>query len=195
MLDYSKPVVVKKSNNYSATLYSKSNQPLSTISQKFLFNKATGKKITLTFPASDKYPGDGAFTLVNGVQNEKGFARSKEFIGFSGADCEALIDLGSSQSINMVVVNLLRRNSSWIWRPQTAEVFGSGDGQNWHSLKLTDDFEERKDGTGKGKMTLSFPATVTRYIKVLVTNWGTIPEGSPGAGNKAWLFVDEIEVN
>ncbi|MBL0273414.1 MAG: family 20 glycosylhydrolase [Chitinophagaceae bacterium] len=195
LLDYSKPVVVKKSNNYSATLYSKSNQPLSTISQKFLFNKATGKKITLTFPASDKYPGDGAFTLVNGVQNEKGFARSKEFIGFSGADCEALIDLGSSQSISMVVVNLLRRNSSWIWRPQTAEVFGSGDGQNWHSLKLTDDFEERKDGTGKGKMTLSFPATVTRYIKVLVTNWGTIPEGSPGAGNKAWLFVDEIEVN
>ncbi|MFZ1263985.1 MAG: family 20 glycosylhydrolase [Chitinophagaceae bacterium] len=195
LLDYSKPVVVKKSHNYSATLYSKSNQPLSTISQKFLFNKATGKKITLTFPASDKYPGDGAFTLVNGVQNEKGFARSKEFIGFSGADCEALIDLGSSQSISMVVVNLLRRNSSWIWRPQTAEVFGSGDGQNWHSLKLTDDFEERKDGTGKGKMTLSFPATVTRYIKVLVTNWGTIPEGSPGAGNKAWLFVDEIEVN
>lgn len=195
LLDYSKPVVVKKSNNYSATLYSKSNQPLSTISQKFLFNKATGKKITLTFPASDKYPGDGAFTLVNGVQNEKGFARSKEFIGFSGTDCEALIDLGSSQSISMVVVNLLRRNSSWIWRPQTAEVFGSGDGQNWHSLKLTDDFEERKDGTGKGKMTLSFPATVTRYIKVLVTNWGTIPEGSPGAGNKAWLFVDEIEVN
>jgi hypothetical protein len=33
------------------------------------------------------------------------------------------------------------------------------------------------------------------FIKVQIKNWGTIPEGSPGAGNKPWLFVDEIEVN
>jgi hypothetical protein len=34
------------------------------LSQSILhFNKATGKKITLTNPPSEKYPGDGAFTL------------------------------------------------------------------------------------------------------------------------------------
>jgi hexosaminidase len=171
-------------------------KPISSlITQTFHFNKATGKKITLAKEASDKYPGDGAFTLVNGVINEKGFARSREFLGFSGTNCEAVIDLGSSQLISFVVVNALNRTSSWIWRPLTAEVFGSSDGQTWYSLKLTDDFEETNDGTGKGKMTMSFKATYAQFIKVIITNWGEILAGNPGAGNKPWLFVDEIEVN
>lgn len=165
------------------------------LKQKFSFNKATGKKITLANPASDKYPGDGPFTLVNGVINEKGFARSREFLGFNGTDCEAVIDLGSSQLVSFVVVNTLNRTSSWIWRPISAEVFGSGDGKTWYSLKMTDDFEEAKDGTGKGKMMMSFKATYAQYVKVVVSNWGTIPAGNPGAGNKPWLFVDEIEVD
>ncbi len=165
------------------------------VSQKFSFNKATGKKITLAREASEKYPGDGAFTLVNGVINEKGFARSREFLGFNGTDCEAVIDLGESQIVSFVVVNTLNRTASWIWRPLTAEVFGSGDGTTWRSLKLTDDFIESKTGTGNGKMMMSFKATYARYVKVVITNWGTIPEGNPGAGSKPWLFVDEIEVD
>ena len=106
-----------------------------------------------------------------------------------------MIDLGSLQLVSFVVVNTLNRTSGWIWRPLTAEVFGSGDTYRWYSLKRTDDFEEKKDGTGKGTMTMAFKATYARYIKVVVTNWGTIPEGNPGAGNKSWLFVDEIEVS
>src|SRR4029078_12386944 len=117
--------------------------------ETFHFNKATGKKITLATPADPKYPGDGAFTLVNGVINEKGLARSSEFIGFNGTDCEAVIDLGTSQSISTATVNLFIRPSSWILRPQTAEIFGSADGQTWTSLKLTDDFTEKKNGNGK----------------------------------------------
>ena len=42
---------------------------------------------------------------------------------------------------------------------------------------------------------MAFKQTYTRFVKVVVTNWGEIPAGNPGAGNKAWLFVDEIEVN
>jgi hexosaminidase len=34
----------------------------------------------------------------------------------------------------------------------------------------------------------------TRYVKVFAKNFGVIPSGNPGAGNPAWLFVDEIEV-
>lgn len=169
-------------------------KPFTSFTQKFSFNKATGKKITLTTPPSPSYPGDGAFTLVNGIINEKGMARSKEFLGFSGINCEAVIDLGEIQEISFVVVNTLRRESSWIWQPLSAEVFGSSDGEKWFSLKMTDDFTDKKDGSGKGSMTMPFRKTFTRYVKVVVTNWGIIPAGNPGAGNKAWLFVDEIEV-
>jgi hexosaminidase len=34
----------------------------------------------------------------------------------------------------------------------------------------------------------------SRFIKVVAKNYGLIPDGKPGAGNKAWLFADEIQV-
>ncbi|MEQ1677915.1 MAG: family 20 glycosylhydrolase, partial [Chitinophagaceae bacterium] len=168
--------------------------PVITIKQSFQFNKATGKKITLTNPASGKYPGDGAFTLVNGVQNEKGFAKSKEFLGFNGTDCEALIDLGKEETINSVKVHVLDRKSSWIWPPSQMKVYYSADGINFLEAPNA---EGRDVAAGEliNDIELGFsPAFKTRYIKVLLKNYGPIPPGNPGAGNKAWLFVDEIEV-
>jgi hexosaminidase len=31
-----------------------------------------------------------------------------------------------------------------------------------------------------------------RYVKVVATNFGKIPDWHPGKGEPAWLFVDEI---
>ena len=33
-----------------------------------------------------------------------------------------------------------------------------------------------------------------RYIKVKAASYGTLPDGHQGAGNKAWVFADEIIV-
>ncbi|HET9432319.1 MAG TPA: family 20 glycosylhydrolase, partial [Chitinophagaceae bacterium] len=138
--------------NYTAPLLAKSTQLVAAISrangkaisnpvsQHILFNKATGKKITLTSQPSSTYKGDGAFTLVNGIQNEKGLAKSKQFLGFSGVDCEAVIDLGKEEKISNVVVHCLRETGSWIWQPQTVEVFVSNNGSDFTSVGLTDDF-------------------------------------------------------
>ncbi len=192
---YTSPIDIR-SRVLVAAISQLNGKPVSNpVFETFHFNKATGRKITLATEASGNYPGDGAFTLVNGIINEKGFARTKDYLGFNGTDCEASIDLGKAQSISSVVVNTLSRTASWIWRPQTAEAFGSPDGQSWYSLKLTDVFDEKKDGSGKGLMTLSFKPSTIRYVKVVIKNWGEIPAGNPGAGSKAWLFVDEIEVN
>ncbi|MFI5186384.1 MAG: family 20 glycosylhydrolase [Chitinophagales bacterium] len=160
--------------------------------QKIYFNKATGKKITLTNQPARTYQGDGAFTLVNGIQNEKGLEKPREFLGFNGTDCEAVIDLGAAQSITNVKVHILQQPDSWIWRPQYAEFFSSYDGINFTSIGMTDDISTL---AGNGVMEKTFDAVTTRYIKIVVKNWGIIPEGRPGAGSKAWLFVNEIEVN
>ncbi|MBL0183582.1 MAG: beta-N-acetylhexosaminidase [Chitinophagaceae bacterium] len=87
LFPYKEPFLISTQGYYKTRLDDSTNMkdfPLSEIEQKFSLNKATGKKITLTTPPSKTYPGDGAFTLVNGVQNEKGLARSSEFLGFWG---------------------------------------------------------------------------------------------------------------
>jgi len=192
---YTSPIPVNGPMILAATVMSGGKVISNPVYQTFVFSKSTGKKITLAHQASANYPGDGAFTLVNGAINEKGMARSREYLGFSGSDCEAIIDLDSIRSLKNVTIHSLRQTGSWIWQPQTLEVFVSNDGTNFTSVGLTDDFIVKIKGLETGTMKVEFPEKQTRYVKVIVKNWGGMPEGNPGAGNKAWLFVSEIEVN
>ncbi|HET9055353.1 MAG TPA: family 20 glycosylhydrolase [Chitinophagaceae bacterium] len=190
-IPYKTPIKVTSAKTYIATLnYDKKNA--SSIIQKFSFNKATGKKISLLQKASAKYPGDGAFTLVNGVQNIKGRAKSNEFLGFEGKDCEAVIDLGKQTKINEVVAHVLEDTPSWIYRPKSIEVFVSNDGIHFKSKGKSDTFI---DVYPVKKAGISFQVVQTRFVKVVIKNFGVIPAGKPGGGHNAWLFVDEIEVN
>jgi hexosaminidase len=160
------------------------------ISHYFRFNKATGKKITLTTPPSSKYPGNGAFTLVNGIQNEQGLARSREFVGFEGPDCEAVIDMGKETEMKTVIGHFFQEKGSWIWPPAGMTIMTSNDGTNYLAVACSN------PTTDNNKVSCEFlQAVKARYIKVLIQNFGVIPEGNPGAGSKPWLFVDEIEVN
>lgn len=160
------------------------------VSQEFRFNKATGKKISLASPPADKYASDGAFTLVNGVQNERGMSRSREFLGFeAGADCDATIDFGQVTTIKEIIAHTLEQRGSWIYYPQGMEVFVSADGKLFKSIGTTEVITDQKTL----KLDLSAPVK-TRYLRVLIRNKGLIPTGLPGADHKAWLFADEIEV-
>jgi len=188
---YSKPILVRENSKLIAKFVG--SDFWTSLTQQFYLNKATGKKITLTTQPARTYQADGAFTLVNGVQNDKGFERKKEFLGFNGTDCEAIIDLGSVQQISNVKAHVLEQTSTWIWRPKLMQVSISTDGTTFTELGNTNQFDP-SGANGNGIMTLQKSAGA-RYIKISLENYGTIPENSDGGGNKAWLFVDEIEVN
>ncbi len=160
--------------------------------QKFSFNKATGKKISITTSPTDKYPGQGgAFGLVNGIYSGKGLSYP-DWLGWIGDDLEASIDLGSSQAIDSVRMHTINQNGSWIYLPQYIEIFGSADGKTFSSIGKSSSFIT--DTLTMGWMTVPVKNTSTRYIKLVAKNFGLIPDNLLGAGNKAWLFADEIQV-
>lgn len=191
-LPYKGPVVIKADATVKAAAEVAGRQEGDIVQQTFYFNKATGKKITLANQPSKNYPGDGAFTLVNGVQNNKGMNKAEEFLGFPGSNCEALIDLGTATKVSKVTVHAFRQPSSWIWEPASVHVLVSTDGIQFSALNLASDFVVQSGGNGT--ITVPFEAVTARYIKLEIQNWGDIPAGNPGAGSKAWLFLDEIEV-
>ena len=192
VVNYTEPIKVSKDTTI-LEMYFIGDRRVSSLSQQFYINKATGKKITLTTQPARIYQGDGAFTLVNGVQNEKGLEKPREFLGFNGTDCEAVIDLGSVQQISNVKAHVFERTSDWIWRPKSLQVLFSTDTVNYAEMGTTDkvDLNSNKQN---GTMTVEKNVSA-RYIKIKLSNFGTIPANNPGEGSKAWLFVDEIEVN
>jgi hexosaminidase len=160
-------------------------------------NKATGKKITLLTPPAPAYPGNGAFTLVDGIQNEKGLGRSSEFLGFSGKDMEVIIDLNQPTEINRVTIHVMDQGGSWVYLPKAVEVTyltapGFSEAERAgapRQIKQVDPIKEK----GAKEVVVESRQTC-RYVHILVRNFGIIPSGNQGAGNPAWLFVDEIEI-
>jgi hexosaminidase len=167
----------------------------SEITQKFSFNKATGKKIKLATPPSPNYPGNGgAFGLINAASSEKGIS-SAEWLGWSGANMEATIDLLSTVQVSSVGIHTMEQNGSWIYLPASLDVYTSRDGKKFTKAGSASTFKKDSSGFLSGHINLRFARTTARFIKLVAKNYGKIPEDKPGAGNNAWLFIDEIQVN
>ena len=198
--DGSEPTIA--SNKYIAPFFLTNNTVVKTalfqnevrkgivLEQQFFVNKASGKKITLTNLPNKTYNNGGAFTLVDGIRGIIPWY-GKEWLGFLGNNLDAIIDLNKLESITKLTVDVLKDENSWIYLPKSIKVLASKDGINYKELKSLNKEEIIKQDRA---MELIFDKTSTRYIKVIVENIGKIPEGMPGAGENAWLFVDEISV-
>lgn len=189
---YKGPVPVSKTGHLCAEFNFEKQQASSnslSFCQWFSINKASGQKITLAIPPSKSYAASGAFTLVDGIQNNKGMQKSSEFLGFNGTDLEAVIDLGKKQPINEIVLHAFEQQASWIYAPASVQFFTSNDGINY---QLAETFA--LPNSKRNHEYRSIKKRNARFVKVIARNAGIIPDGYPGAGSKAWLFVDEIEV-
>jgi hexosaminidase len=192
-LKYSKPIVINENSDIIVSYY-RNKKLVNKIPLTISVNKATGKKIVLKNESSKTYPGDGAVTLVDGIVNDKALGRTKEFLGFQGIDMEAFIDLGKKEALKQVTVHILNQPASWIYPPGNIKVFLSQDGRIYKEAGMNDKLMKPAEEK-KNSLRIDLQNNVARYVKVVVANWGEIADGSPGAGNKAWLFVDEIQVN
>lgn len=162
-----------------------------TFEQRFEVNKATAKPIELLHQPHQNYASGGANTLIDGIQSD-GRHLGNGWLGFSGTDLVATIDLMQEGPLNTLGINLLERKGSWIYYPSEVVFEASLDGKTYVKMASADLEIIKKM---KGKVMLPVIASrIVRYVRVTATNAGIIPDGQPGAGNKAWLFVEEIVV-
>jgi len=68
----------------------------------------------------------------------------------------------------------------------------SDDGKTYYPFQKWDITEQNQ--TKVQRFEWMFSSIKTRFVKIIATHAGTIPSGKPGAGNPAWLFVDEVEL-
>jgi hexosaminidase len=189
--NYTAPITINQTSDITA-LYNRNGQVLDSVTVKLKFNKATGKKVTLNPAPAPNYPGDGAFTLVNGIVNSKGMARSAEFIGYNGKPATFIVDLGTVQPIESVITHALSAGGSWVYPPQEMEVSLSNDGKTYKRMGTAREFNGITPQ--KGTLEVFAAAQQGRFIKIVLKPVEKIGSGLPGAGNAAWMFVDEIEV-
>ncbi len=188
---YSNPITIKESGIVKATYFENGKQKSNTIQQTFFISKATGKAIVLKTPPNESYSTGGAFTLVDGIRGDV-TKHGKDWLGFWGKDLEAVIDLGKTEMISKISVDVLSSESSWIYYPKNIEILISDNGIDFKSMQQISSAEI---ATRKGIVVFDVKKENTRYVKVIAQNVGKIADGKEGAGSNAWLFVGEIMVD
>ncbi|MBC8182184.1 sulfatase-like hydrolase/transferase [candidate division KSB1 bacterium] len=154
---------------------------------------AIGKKISLKTEPSPRYTGGGKTGLINGIRGSWDYLDGK-WHGYEGNDFEAFIDLEKKIPVKKITCGFLSQQMSWIFLPSKLEIYVSVDGKKYD---LVQKFKEKLKISPKAKIK-NYEAKVktrpVRYVNVKARNVAVCPDWHPGAGGKAWLFVDEIIV-
>ncbi len=139
-----------------------------------------------------QYTGGGDDGLIDGIRGTINFA-SGEWQGYQPQDLVATIDLQRETEIKRVGGGFLQNARSWIWMPTHIEFEVSSDGVNFTRVAdiktdiAPDDMKEQMRD-----YTQAISPVKARYVRVHAYNLGKIPPWHPGAGDDAFIFVDEI---
>ncbi|PLW92383.1 MAG: glycosyl hydrolase family 92 [Marinilabiliales bacterium] len=149
-------------------------------------------KVQLLSEYNSQYTAGGSHGLVDYQRGGSDF-RTGGWQGYLGTDFGAIVDLGKKKTISKITLSALQEARSWIWLPTYVEFYYSVDGETFTSLgKLEHDVSDRILDAKLYEFVMEFDAVEARYIKVFGKNYGIIPDWHLGAGNRSWIFVDEI---
>ena len=182
---YKKPISIENSQSLKASVFNKQGRKLGSIfEQKINLHKAVGAKISLNVAPHKAYNTGGKQALINGISgNNKRFG-DKEWLGFSGEDVEITIEFNKHTEINNISTRFHNGNGQWIYAPK--EISIEFDNEEKRSFVL------KNNGNLLVNFNETFKQKVIKKIKLTITNYGIIPDGKQGSGNKAWTFIDEI---
>ncbi|UII28647.1 carbohydrate binding domain-containing protein [Fulvivirga maritima] len=188
---YKRPITIKKSATVYAAIFDGKKEYAA--SQLFIpVNRALGKPATLKNPAHAQYPANGANSLTDGVMGSTAFKDGK-WLGFSGTDMIATVDLKELTQINKVSGSFLCDPNSGIFLPTKIEVYTSVDGVNFDFVGE----QENLAGNVRGEpvvhqLSVEIKDQQVRYVRLKAKAYGRIPEGYLFTGSISWLFADEI---
>ncbi|AEW03479.1 beta-hexosaminidase [Niastella koreensis] len=186
---YTSAVEIKNTCTVKALLFNKKHQPAGRLFQQaFRIHKAVGAAVTLQNKPMDRF-NPGNTTLVNGLFGSNRY-NDNQWLGFSGNDLQAVIDLGKEQTVQHLSLEVLNYHWQRMWAPVTLQLLASKDGAHYSELYRQDSFPVN----GINRLDVPVTPVQAQYIKVIGTNKGTIPAGEYGAGGNALLLIDEIVV-
>ena len=193
---YKKPFKVDKTCELSVRAFVKDKMPSYTAHRTFVRHYI--KNTTFVYPPEKQYSKDADIALMDGKKGVIGDYYWENWLGFNGNDMEATIELTDPIDIKRLKIGYAHNPDSWVVWPKSVEYSYSKDGKNyteWASAVMTE-YSLPDERVPKERM-LAY-ATVNakgvRFIRLKITNQGLLPLWHPYKGEKAWIMVDEVEV-
>jgi hypothetical protein len=154
--------------------------------------------VKLKYLPSPKYSGGSKSPLTDGIINNVSPSWSfyyDKWLGFEVQNLDATIDLQKVREVNQITTRFLEKVDSWIFPPTEVKMMVSSDGRSFAEINTKNEKKRCEGGIGYLHLNTGYvDSKAIRYVRVQAKNMAVCPEWHPGAGGKAWLFVDEILV-
>lgn len=192
---YRRPLVPKKSGSIKAAAFANGLPAGKPSEVQVVVHRALGIPAVLGFPLQDRYTGGGPLALTDGLRGSIAPGDGR-WQGFEGEDLVATIDLKKPTQVKRVSAAFLQRAASWIFLPSAVEISVSADGQSFEPAQtLTHDVPALNPDPLVKEFSAEAKGGAVRFVRVRARNIGLVPQGHPGAGDKAWVLADEIIVD
>ncbi len=191
---YKKPIIIDSTINLKIAAFHDDHFVGKKINLSFDFNKELNSRITILNKYDERYRAGGPDALVDGIRGTNNF-HDGLWQGYDGENFEGIIDLGKVEKISKVIPRFMLDSNSWIFLPVKVEISLSKDSIHYFDEKtILNNVPQKNSEIILKDFKAEFKNQKARYIKVKAISIKKCPPWHPGAGQNAWLFIDEIEV-
>jgi hypothetical protein len=154
---------------------------------------AYNKKVQMISPDPIIFSAEDLLRLTDGIRASND-SRSN-WLGFQGKDLDVIIDLGKVQKVKHLETSFYQLAAWLSLAPRRVLYFISADGKTYIPVGTVENTLpiDQYDSFLKDFIVDFIPADV-RYIRVVAHTIGNTPESHPGAGQPAWMHLDEVVV-
>lgn len=190
---YQEPIQIKENTQFIALALDSNGLALGHPYQlNFLKHTALNANISLKPEPNNAYSGSGANGLINGIVGSNTRYGDKEWLGFFGKDVEIALHFSSPKSISSLRTRFFNAPGQWIYPPSKINI-------SFYDIsgKIIAVEKPAIIAQNNGPLPVEISNLNFKYIYKItidISNHGQIADGAQGAGNKAWLFIDEIIV-
>jgi hexosaminidase len=189
IINYEGLIPIPENASISASVFKNGSKVGRSFDETIEFHKGLKANISLNVEPHKTYSAGGKEALINGIQGSDSRFGDKEWLGFWGEDLEVTVNFTKETEINMVTLRFYDANGQWIYSPEQVTITSKPiKGKGVSCIRVL----KPKEGESIVEISLPFDRIKTTALTISVPNYGMIPVGLQGAGNKAWTFIDEI---
>lgn len=196
--DYEGPFTIKKEGELFLKSYNKMTGKESAVISNQFKELDTTIHISFEQQPSPSYSADGYITLIDGQMGSFDH-RNGQWLGWNDPAVKGTITFTSPKKMSEVIFNFLVTPGPWIFPPKAIRLSWYDHKGKKESLvevpvQRFDKYEQNlsMDLRIRYHARFKWSAKKVKMVTFEIVNYGLLPDWHPGAGSKAWIFMDEL---
>lgn len=188
---YTEPVWISNTSKISARVFANDWKGSDTESILLFKSGVHPSEIVLLKNPEKKYSANGGSTLKDQIKGKNNHTTG-EWLGYQDNPADFVVKFPNDKKISKIVLSLLYNESAYIFPPSLAEIWVKKGG-NWTLVEkeVPTQSEEIKLPRLEA-LAFDLPKESFEEIRVRLTPISRLPKWHPGAGEKGWVFIDEV---